>query len=159
VRVRGAPVVAAGAVALALAAIVSFGSPWLAERKVNAAYDAIDELRLTQAVDDAKAARALDPLSLDPIYARALAEMRAGDLTSAYERYRDAARLQPENPLAWFNLGSFELEQRRDACAAYQALNRAYTLDPRNSTYWTKGGPLDQARAAVNDKRHPACGR
>jgi O-Antigen ligase len=159
VLVRGGPVVVAGAVALALAAIVSFGSPWLAERKVNDAYRAIDGLRLKQAVDDAKAARELDPLSLDPIYARALADLRAGDLTSAYARYLEAARLQPENPLVWFNLGTFELDQRQDACAAYQALNRAYTLDPQNSTYWTKGGALDQAKVAVNDKQHPACGR
>ncbi len=34
-------------------------------------------------------------------------------------------------------------------CAAYQAFNRSYTLDPR-STRWTPGGPLDQARDAVN---------
>jgi hypothetical protein len=37
----------------------------------------------------------------------------------------------------------------RDSCGAYQALNRAYTLDPK-SRRWTPGGPLDVARDAVN---------
>jgi hypothetical protein len=35
-------------------------------------------------------------------------------------------------------------------CAAYQALNHSHTLDPK-STRWSPGGPLDQAREAVNN--------
>ena len=36
-----------------------------------------------------------------------------------------------------------------DECGAYQALNEAYTLDPK-SRVWTKGGTLDVVRDAVN---------
>jgi hypothetical protein len=63
--------------------------------------------------------------------------------------YEKATRLQPENPDPWYDLGFYHWLVTGDLCAAYQALNRSYTLDPR-STRWTPGGPLDQARDAVN---------
>ena len=36
-----------------------------------------------------------------------------------------------------------------DYCAAYEAFNEAYTLDPRSSR-WVPGGPLDVSRDEVN---------
>ena len=60
-----------------------------------------------------------------------------------------AAEAQPENPETWFNLGLFRLDALGEECSAYAALNHAWTLDP-NSRRWTPGGPLDQARDAVN---------
>ena len=62
--------------------------------------------------------------------------------------YREAARLQPENPEAWLQLGLFEFDQG-DRCSAYTHLNEAYTRDPVGRQ-WVEGGPLDVARDWVN---------
>ena len=59
-----------------------------------------------------------------------------------------AAALQPENPVAWYELGLYEFHLG-DRCSAYVHLNRAYTLDPAG-TQWTPGSELDQSLAWVN---------
>ena len=58
-------------------------------------------------------------------------------------------RLQPDNPVAWYELGLYEFHLG-DRCSAYVHLNRAYTLDPAG-LQWQQGSELDQARAWVND--------
>ena len=88
-------------------------------------------------------------LSLGPLEARAYAADADGDEQAAVAWYERATRLQPENPDPWWDLGFYHWLVTRNLCAAYQALNHSYTLDPR-STRWTPGGPLDQARDAVN---------
>jgi tetratricopeptide (TPR) repeat protein len=140
-------VAAAGAAGLAV--VASLGSPSLAARGVERAYELLDMGKVERAADLARRAEELDPLSLQPVWARARAASRAGDDNAAVVFYERATRLQPENADAWHALGLFRLEVLRDACGAYQALNRAYTLDP-NSRRWTPGGPLDVARDAVN---------
>jgi tetratricopeptide (TPR) repeat protein len=129
--------------------VASLGSPSLAARGVERAYELLDTGDVEQAADLARRAEELDPLSLQPVWARARAASRAGDEESALGFYERATRLQPENADAWHALGLFRLEVLRDACGAYLALNRAYTLDPK-SRRWTPGGPLDVARDAVN---------
>jgi O-Antigen ligase len=132
---------AAGAVALAGA--VSLFSPWLADRYVNRAYD---RLGSTAAVRAADRARALDPLSLDPLLARANAKLALRDLRGAYADHLAEVAEQPENPDAWCDLGQFELDVLHLPSRAYEHLNRWYTLDSQ--------GPcldlLDRARRAVN---------
>ena len=71
--------------------------------------------------------------------------------------YEQATRLQPENPDAWYQLGIFRYTTG-DMCGAYVALNTEYTLDPKSSLF-DRGGAFDIAKAAVNDPKHPACGR
>jgi tetratricopeptide (TPR) repeat protein len=139
----------AAAWAAGLAVVASLGSPSLAARGVERAYELLDTGDVEQAADLARRAEELDPLSLQPVWARARAASRAGDEEAALAFYERATRLQPENADAWHALGLFRLEVVRDACGAYQALNRAYTLDPK-SRGWTQGGPLDVARDAVN---------
>ena len=80
----------------------------------------------------------------------------AGQQDAADALYVKATRLQPENPDTWYQLGLFRF-LRGDMCGAYTAFNAAYTLDPK-STLFYKGGEFDQAKAAVNDPDHPACG-
>ncbi len=63
--------------------------------------------------------------------------------------YEKATELQPENPDAWYDLGLYHAIATGHQCAAYQALNHSYTLDPKSSR-WVAGGPLDVARDAVN---------
>ena len=90
-------------------------------------------------------------MSADPLFARArVAETRGRRLARRETTYIDAVELQPDNPLTWYTLGIFEFDVRKNLCAAYRFLNNAYTLDPKGNQ-WTKGGPLDVARDAVNE--------
>ena len=124
--------------------------PALAEREVDRSLTAADARRIAAAVDAAERARQLDPLSSQALEALAIAADVAGDEARAVAWYEEASRLQPENPDVWYALGLYHVIATGDLCAAYQALNQSYTLDP-NSTRWAKGGPLDVARDAVND--------
>jgi tetratricopeptide (TPR) repeat protein len=139
----------AAAGAAGLAVVASLGSPALASRGVERAYELLDSGEVDRAADLARRAEELDPLSLEPVWARARAAARAGDERSALLFYERATTIQPENADTWHALGLFRLDVLRDGCGAYEALNRAYTLDPK-SRRWTPGGPLDVARDAVN---------
>lgn len=143
----GALIAVAG---IAVAGVVSLGSPWLAARKLDSATRALGSGRFAQAVSDANRARSLNPLFPEPLYTLGEAAARGGDVATARARFRQATRLQPENTSTWFRLGQFEYYGARDLCAAYTAFNHAYTLDP-NGSQWVKGGLLDQTRDAVNN--------
>ena len=149
VRTQARPLAALAAGALAVAAAVSVVTPWLAERSVREVGAALDRGDLAAAADSADRARSLDPLALAPLFARARVEERRGDDQAALAAYRDAVRLQPENPETWYELGLFEFHLG-DRCSAYVHLNEAYTLDP-SGTQWVPGGPLVQALEWVND--------
>jgi tetratricopeptide (TPR) repeat protein len=139
---------AVGAAALALAAIVSVATPWLADRELRKVNVALDRGDLEAARDAVERARSLDPLSLQPVFADArVAEQRRREV-AALEAYREATRLQPKNPEAWLQLGLYEFDSG-DRCAAYRDLNQAYTLDPAGKQ-WTAGGPLVVSLAWVN---------
>jgi hypothetical protein len=146
--------VGAAAVLMALAVLVSFTSPWLAERYVRASTRALDDGDLRRAKDDARKARVLNPLAVEPLFARARVAEREGRFKGAEDRYLKAVELQPENPETWYALGLYEFQVRGNLCAAYHFLNDAYTRDPAGNQ-WTPGGPLDVARDAVNEG---ACG-
>jgi tetratricopeptide (TPR) repeat protein len=143
------PLAAAAAVAVALAAAASVVTPWLAERSVRDVGAALDRGDLAAAADAADRARSLDPLSLSPLFARARVEEKRRDADAALETYREAVRLQRENPETWYELGLYEFS-RGNRCAAYVHLNEAYTLDP-SGRQWVPGGPLVQALKWVND--------
>jgi len=148
-RRLSSPAAAAAAGAVALAAIVSVATPWAAERSVREVGAALDRGDTAAAVDAAERARSLDPLSLEPLLARARAEEARRDFDAARAAYREGVRLQPENPESLLALGLYEFD-RGDRCAAYVHLNDAYTLD-RAGRQWVEGGELDQARDWVND--------
>ena len=139
---------AAAAAALALAACLTVATPWLARQAELDVNPALERGDVEAARDAAKLARSLDPLSLDPLFARARVEEDAGDEQAALDAYRRAADLQPENPVSWYELGLYEFS-RGDRCSAYVHLNRSYTLDPAG-LQWRPGNELDQARAWVN---------
>jgi len=148
-RASARPLAAAAAVALALAAAVSVVTPWLAERSVREVGVALDRGDLAAAADSARRARSLDPLALAPLFARARVEEKRRDHEAALAAYREAVRLQPENPETWYELGLYEFD-RGDRCSAYVHLNEAYTLDP-SGRQWVPGGPLVQALEWVNE--------
>ena len=146
------PLLGVGAVLVALAVLLSFSSPRIAERAVRASTRALDDGDLDRAEELASRGRLLNPLSVEPIAALARIEERRGRLQAAEDRYVQAVELQPENPATWYALGLFEFEARMRMCAAYRFLNEAYTLDP-SGNQWVPGGPLDVARDAVERGR------
>ena len=142
------PVAAVAAGALAVAAAISVVTPWLAERSVREVNSALERGDVDAARDAAEQTRSLNPLSLEPLFARARVEEAAGDEEAALVAYRRAAALQPDNPAAWYELGLYEFHLG-DRCSAYVHLNRAYTLDPAG-TQWTPNSELVQSLAWVN---------
>jgi O-antigen ligase len=149
--------VSAGATVVALAAVWVLAAPALSGRAVDRAYRQADAGHLAAAASSARRAQSLNPLSLEPLYARAEIASLAGDNAAAERFYEQATRLQPENPDAWYQLGVFRQIALGNQCSAYYALNAAYTLDPSSSLF-TPNGPLAVAAAAVNDPKNPACG-
>ena len=121
---------AVGVAALALAAVVSIATPWLAERELRKVNIALDRGDLEAANDAVERARSLDPLSLEPVFADARVAEQRGREVAAHEAYREATRLQPENPESWLQLGLYEFDIG-DRCAAYRAPERGLHARPR----------------------------
>jgi len=140
---------AAGIAAASLTAILVVALPAVAERDVERAYTSVEGGRIERGVDLADRARQLDPLSLVPLEALAYAADAAGNEARAVAWYEEATEQQPENADTWYELGLYHFLATEDLCAAYQAFNASYTLDPR-SARWYPGGQLDVARAAVD---------
>ena len=146
---RARPVLGAGAALLALALLVSFASPRLADKRVRESTRALSNGDYGRARERADSARSFNPLSIEPIIALGRIKERQTLEYSAEKKYVEAVELQPDNPETWYTLGLFELQALRNFCAAYEFLNEAYTLDPAGGQ-WIEGGPLDVARDAVN---------
>jgi tetratricopeptide (TPR) repeat protein len=121
-----------GAVALvALVGVVSVASPWGAARETDAAYEALGRGDFSAASSDAKRARSLNPLSLDPLRAEAAVAEAQGRGQDALELYVEAVELQPENWQSWYELARFEQAVGlRDAATRHAT--RAGQLDPKN---------------------------
>ena len=138
-RVVWSPLPAAVAAAFALSLL----TPWFAQRATDSAQAAIFDGRPLQAYRDARDARSLNPLALDPLLVQGAALEQLGDFQGARSLYIQAVELQPLNWRAWFELGRFE-EGQQDWGRALPALRRAVRLDPQN--------PLTQAELAAAEK-------
>jgi Tfp pilus assembly protein PilF len=135
----------AAAAALALTAASSVAFPWLAERRVEDAYEALERGDYAAAADRADEAAELNPLSIEPLQIGAVAAEQRGDLDGAERLLRDAVDLQPENGETWYELGRFEFEVRDDLGAALRHLDRSYALD----SFGPSGPVLDEVRAEI----------
>jgi hypothetical protein len=107
---EASPFLAAAAALVAVAAVVSLISPWIATREVSNAYAALDRRSVSQAAQAARRARSWNPLSVEPLFAEAAAEEAARNDHAAQDLYIRAVELQPENPRTWYELGRFELD-------------------------------------------------
>ena len=150
-RERRALLAAALVAVVGMAAAYSLGAPWLAERRVDGSYAALERDDVPAAVDRARSAHGLDPFALDPLWAWAAALEQAGLPRAALRYYEDAVELQPENSETWYALGEFRLTVLRDYAGACYALDLAYRLDPRGPA-GDPGGLLDQVK-----RRLPGC--
>jgi O-antigen ligase len=93
---------------VALAAFTSLLTPWLSDRKADAARDSLVEDRAAEAADQADAARALNPFAVDPLFLAAEAAYALGNAREALRLYVRATELQPRNWNTWYELGTFE---------------------------------------------------
>jgi hypothetical protein len=138
-RLAWSPVPAVAAIAVALSLL----TPWFAQRSTDSAEAAIADGRPVRAYRDARDARSLNPLALDPVLVQAAALEQLGDFQGARRLYIDAVRLQPLNWRTWYELGRFE-EGQEDWGRAIPPLARAVQLDPLNAL---PAAELVQARA------------
>ena len=111
---------------------LSLLTPWFAQRDTDAAVLALADARPQQAYRDARDARSLNPLALDPLRWQAEALVQLGDFHGARALYIEGVKLQPLNWKAWYYLGKFEKDQQ-DYGRAIPALKRAVHLDPQGS--------------------------
>jgi tetratricopeptide (TPR) repeat protein len=122
-------VISLAAGAFAAAALYSLVSPWLASRRVDDAYAAIGRGNAAAAVADAKSARSLNPASVDPLLAQALAELERGNAREAGRLYTKAISLQPENWRPWYFRARL-LDAEAGAKAALYDAQQAASRDP-----------------------------
>ena len=121
------------AVAALLVLVTALGSlafPWLAERKVAAAYSSLAAGAPEEAAHEADDAAGLNPFSVEPHFAESLARSALGDLEGARASLREAVEVQPGEASAWYELGLFELDVAGDPEAALAPLRRSHELDP-----------------------------
>jgi hypothetical protein len=141
---RRRPLLAAGAVLVALGAIYSLGAPWLAQRQLTTA----------TTLAQVKRAHAYDPLSTDVLTEWAAFE-EAGNPVRAQQLYRDAISLEPENATVWFEYGDFFWDER-----LWRQAYLAYSTSWQNDRFGPAGVPcgrLDQARHKVLGVWPPSC--
>ncbi len=155
-RSRG--LIAVSASLVAVAAVWVIASPALSSRVVDRAYRQCDAGDLAAAAASARRAQSLNPLSPEPLYARATIASRRATIGLPRRSTSRRRGYSPRTPRPGTQLGVFRQIALRNECSAYFAFNAAFTLDPKSSLFFA-GGPLDQARNAVNDPEHPACGR
>jgi tetratricopeptide (TPR) repeat protein len=132
VREEPRPWLAPLPVAVAVALALSLLTPWFAQRDTDAAIASLTAGRPSQAYRQARDARSLNPLALEPIFWQALALEQLGDFQGERQLYIDAVRLQPLNWRAWLELGEFEARQQ-DYPRAIPPLERAVQLDPEST--------------------------
>jgi hypothetical protein len=144
---RKEPVWAFGVAAFAATAILSLAAPAIAQRKVDDAL-ALAPTNPPAAIELAHQAHGWNPVALEPLLVQASLEPNK---LRALQLYHMAVDTQPDNAEPWIQLGIFELDVMKNPCSAYKDLNQAYTLDRFNPEIATKGGPLDVARAKVNN--------
>jgi hypothetical protein len=124
--------VAAGVAVLALS---SFFAVWLGNRWTGQAEEALGS-NPAHAIVLAKRARSVQPLSVEPLFAQALAEeelaigkVKKQHLGKTLGLLRKATQLQPQNKQTWYSLGFFNLEVRHCPRLALPELNRFTELD------------------------------
>ncbi|HET9324788.1 MAG TPA: O-antigen ligase family protein [Gaiellaceae bacterium] len=110
VRAARRPFLLVGAALLGMALVASIAPPWLADREVASAYDTLERGDAPGAARDARRARTLNPLAVEPLFAEAVAEEGQGNRQQALDLYARAVELQPENPRTWFELGRYEID-------------------------------------------------
>jgi tetratricopeptide (TPR) repeat protein len=125
---RGLLAVAAGA--LAAATLYSLASPWLASRRIDDAYAALERGDAGAAVADAKSAHDLNPVSVDALLAWGQAESSRGNTAAAGRIYTKAISIQPDNWRPWYYRARLLANVSGPKAALFDA-QQAAARDPR----------------------------
>lgn len=154
--IRGAdPLRLIGAGAVLVTALLCAWVAWQPQRSASATDRAIglaDSRDYVAAVRQADHARAIDPYSADPLYARATALSGAGRPLAAYRALEQAVAEHPRDPETWLRLGSFEFRELDLPGRALESSTAAYAIDPRSTR-----APIlsDAARARLENRPIP----
>ena len=103
--------------------------PWWSARETSSGWDALAPGRAATALDDARLARDLNPVSLGPLTLQAAAHDAAGDRAGWLAALREGTTAQPDNPAPWSRLAT-ALGSGPEATAAWR---RVLALDPHNA--------------------------
>src|SRR5207253_9336644 len=138
-RLRFSPFAAAAGAGAALVVLLSLFAVWLGDRWSGEAVAALD--RPAHAVSLAKRARSVNPFSVEPLYAQALAEQELGQASAARGLLIRATHVQPQNAESWFSLGEFDLQL---GCPrhALPELERFYELNAQDPAVTEKDKAL-----------------
>jgi hypothetical protein len=125
---------AAGAIALAVIASWTAWQPQRSTDQVNKAVEQLrgDQTQIATARKLAQNAEQTNPLSVDPLYARAAIERRAHQPDLGLQALEEAVALQPANPSTWTSLAEYELHERQNPEGAKRTLSAALYLDPKS---------------------------
>jgi O-antigen ligase/polysaccharide polymerase Wzy-like membrane protein len=135
----------AGALLLVVGSLVS---PWLARRWSSDALGAAPK----HAISLANRAHGIDPLLVDPYWAKALALDAQNHPQKAFDEYVAAVRRQPKNPQTWLLAGQYAWTQ---GCpyVAYRYLEKYTELDQKARP--SEGGDLyREALYRVNHRQY-----
>jgi hypothetical protein len=117
---------------IALVTLVALGGAWVIWQPLRAANDATAALTASttgQAFSDARAAKAEDPLALQPRFVLSALDADVGDLSAARNELVGAVNLQPENHDSWLQLALFDLQHHHPRLALSE-FERSFELDP-----------------------------
>ena len=129
-RDRRRQVLAGGVALLALLAAWTAYQPLRSDGRTEDALTALAKNDLAKAREEARAARDINPLALEPHFALAAVERRAGDLAKAESALEDAVALQPSNYLPWLRLAEFQLWFAKRPEDADKTVRSAIYLNP-----------------------------
>jgi O-Antigen ligase len=141
------PLLAVGAVLVALAVVYSLAAPWLSDR----------ELARATTIADFKRAHTYNPFSTFALSDWAALEDATGNLRKAAQLYRQEVSLEPQSGSTWYDLGRFYWEHGA-SLLAYRAFVNAYKYDSQGPA-GKPCGLLDQARHKVLGVWSPNCPR
>ena len=126
-------------VAMATAALLMVGvcawAAWQPQRshsEAQTAYDLLDDGKADAALRAAADAEDINPLALEPLFARASALERKGDLKGAEAQLSKAVREHRSDPAAWLRLAQFQLFTLDEPQRAQKTLLGAIALDPNS---------------------------
>jgi hypothetical protein len=108
--------------------------PQRSDAKTNEALDLLDQRKLGAAAKAADDASRIDPLSPDPLLARAAIDDARGDTAAATADLVHAAKKFPGDPEVWERLAEYQLVTLNKPADARQTILAAYYLDPNSRT-------------------------
>ena len=125
---------AMAAAALLMVGVVAWAA-WQPQRshdRAQEAYRLLGDDKADAAERSAADAEDINPLSLEPLFARAAVLEQKGDLKGAEARLNEAVREHRSDPASWLRLAQFQLFTLDDPKRAQETLLGALALDPNS---------------------------